>query len=353
MYAAEAGTGMNRPAPQGAAHFDREPAHASAIIGADVGGTYARLGWTLLQSDGSLQVQGFRKYTCAEHPSLAAILRDYADWLSTQVEVPPIGHAVVAIAGILDGDTLLNTNLAWPVSLAATRRDSGLESLELINDFVAVAQAMPHAETQALHLICGEAGSAASGPAVVLGPGTGLGVAVYLPGGNPSVMASEAGHAALSAGTSLERDVVQLLARKYTHIDNERVLSGPGLMALYACLCELRGSTPQWQSPAALVDAARDGGDALAVECVEVFCAWLGSLAGDLALTFGARAVYLTGGITGHLAGPLHTGDFQRRFLAKGTLSAALRDVPVWRVEHGELGVLGALAWHVDNLGKH
>lgn len=341
---------MSRPTSQDAARNDaiQDSESTSTIIGADVGGTYARLGWTRLDSSGALSVQGFRKYTCAEHPSLAAILRDYADWLARETSAPPIAHAVVAIAGVLDGDTLLNTNLAWPVSLAATRRDSGLETLELINDFVAVAQAMAHADADALHLICGDPSQATPGPAVVLGPGTGLGVAVYLPGGNPSVLASEAGHAALAGSTPLEQDVLRLLSRQYTHIDNERILSGPGLLTLYTSLCELRGNTPQWRSPADLVAAA--GTDPLAAESIEVFCAWLGSLAGDLALTFGARAVYLTGGITGHLSGPLHAGGFQQRFLAKDRLSQALRHVPVWRVEHGELGVLGALAWHVDKL---
>lgn len=343
---------MSRPALDDAARSEaiQDSESGSAIIGADVGGTYARLGWTRLDANGALSVRGFRKYTCAEHPSLAAILRDYADWLARETSAPPIAHAVVAIAGVLDGDTLLNTNLAWPVSLAATRRDSGLETLELINDFVAVAQAMAHADADALHLICGDPTQVVPGPAVVLGPGTGLGVAVYLPGGNPSVLASEAGHAALAGSTPLEQDVLRLLSRQYTHIDNERILSGPGLLTLYTSLCELRGSTPQWRSPADLVAAAAGGADPLAAESIEVFCAWLGSLAGDLALTFGARAVYLTGGITGHLGGPLHAGGFQQRFLAKDRLSQALRHVPVWRVEHGELGVLGALAWHVDKL---
>lgn len=341
---------MSTPASADAARIDAIAGSlpASTIIGADVGGTYARLGWTQQQADGSLSVNGFRKYACAEHPSLAAILRDYADWLARETDAPPIAHAVVAIAGVVDGDNLLNTNLAWPVSLAATRNDSGLPSLEFINDFVAVAQAMAHAEADSLHLICGQPERGASGPALVLGPGTGLGVAVYLPGGSPAVLPSEAGHAALAGSTALEHDVLQLLSQRYEHIDNERVLSGPGLITLYTILCELRGTTPQWQTPAELVDAARSGSDALAMESVEVFCAWLGSLAGDLALTFGARAVYLTGGITGHLSGPLHAGGFQQRFLAKGRLSAALKHVPVWRVEHGELGVLGALAWHVD-----
>lgn len=321
----------------------------SAIIGADVGGTFARLGWTVQRPGEPLRVNGFRKYTCADHPSLAAILRDYADWLRAESPAPPVTQAIVAIAGVLEGDTLLNTNLAWPVSLSQTRRDAGLDQLELINDFVAVAQALPYADAAGLHHICGDDALEMRAPAVILGPGTGLGVALRLA---DSVLPSEAGHAALSAGTALEQDVLRVLSRRYAHVDNERILSGPGLIALYSCLCELRSAVPHWQTPAELIRAAHAGSDPLATESIDMFCAWLGSLAGDLALTFGARSVYLTGGITGHLATELHGGSFQQRFLAKGSLSPALQRVPVWRIEHGELGVLGALAWHADHTAR-
>jgi glucokinase len=319
---------------------------STAIIGADVGGTYARLGWATLRPGDPIQVNGFRKYTCAEHPSLAAILRDYVHWLHTENLAPTIQSAVVAIAGVLDGDDLLNTNLAWPVSLSRTRRDAGLEQLALINDFVAVAQALPYADAAAMQRIYGEDAQAMRLPALVLGPGTGLGVALRLADG---VLSSEAGHAALSAGTPLEQDVLRLLSQQHAHVDNERILSGPGLVALYTCLCELRAAPAQWQTPAQIIQAARAETDPLALESTQMFAAWLGSLAGDLALTFGARSVYLTGGITGHLAAELHGDGFQQRFLSKGGLSPALRQVPVWRIEHGELGVLGALAWHAEN----
>lgn len=320
-----------------------------AVMGADVGGTYARLGWTVLRPGEPIRVQGFRKYTCAEHPSLAAILRDYADWLRTENLAPAIDAAVVAIAGVLDGDDLLSTNLAWPVSLAQTRRDAGLQQLTLINDFVAVAQALPYVDAAAMQRICGQESLEMRLPALVLGPGTGLGAALRLTVG---VLPGEAGHAALAAGTALEQDVLRLLSQRHAHVDNERILSGPGLVALYGCLCELRGVTAQWQTPAQIIQAAHTGVDRLAIQTTAMFAAWLGSLAGDLALTFGARSVYLTGGITGHLAAELHDGGFQQRFLAKGGLAPALRQVPVWRIEHGELGVLGALAWHAENAVK-
>ena len=327
------------------------PQAANTIIGADVGGTYARLGWTTLQAGQPIQVNGFRKYECAAWPSLAAILRDYAQQLRADPAIAPIERAVVAIAGLLDGDHLINTNLPWQVSLEQTRREADIGELELINDFVAVAQAIPFAGEGALHALSAEDTAAAAGPALVLGPGTGLGVALRLAGGYPPVLASEGGHASLSAGNLLELDVLRVLLQRHGHVDNERVLSGPGLMALYECVCERDGVRPSCTSPAELVQAARHG-DAFALASIRAFCGWLGSLAGDLALTFGARSVYITGGVTGHLAEWLHEGDFRQRFLAKGMLAPALRQVPAWRVEHGELGVLGALAWHADDAGR-
>jgi glucokinase len=103
---------------------------------------------------------------------------------------------------------------------------------------------------------------------------------------------------------------------------------------------------PQWDTPEQLIAAAHLGDDPVAVETLEVFSAWLGSLAGDLAITFGARSVYLVGGIPPRIAQFLHAGGFQARFLAKGVMGRVLAQVPVWRVEHGELGMLGAAVWH-------
>lgn len=318
----------------------------TATIGADVGGTYARLGWSAARAGEPLAVHGFHVYTCAEHPSLAAILRDYVARLGNDPEIPPVGHATVAIAGLLDGDRLLNTNLAWPVSLAETRRDTGLGTLELINDFAAVAQAISHVAPGSRHRLSTHAEEASPGPAVVLGPGTGLGVALRLQDG---VLPSEAGHIALAAGNALEMDVLRLLQQRHEHVDSELILSGPGLVTLYACLCEREGHARRWATPAEVVAAAGTGDDPLAVASIRAFCGWLGSYAGDLALAFGARSVHLTGGITEHIARWLHEGDFMRRFLAKGRLSPMLQQMPVWRIEHGQLGVLGALAWH----GEH
>jgi glucokinase len=317
------------------------PAPASTILAADVGGTNARVALAEIPRHGAPRILALRRYACAEYPSLAAILRDFR-----QVEGRAVNGATVAIAGVLDGDHLVNTNLPWPVSLQATRREAGLAWLELMNDFEAVAHAIAHVPMQALVALNGEQPRTPQWPALVLGPGTGLGAALRLADGAQPVLASEAGHSALAPGNALELEILGRLMQRWPHVDTERVLSGTGLMNLYPCLCEIRGASPRWTTPEQLVDAAMQGDDALAVETLEVFCGWLGSTCGDLAIDFGARSVYLAGGLAGHIEPFLQRGGFRERFLTKGVLGEVLAHVPVWRVEHGELGVLGAAAWH-------
>lgn len=330
--------------PEGSTALPRPGSHGDTLIVADVGGTYARLAVADVVPGQPPRIRHLRRYACADFASLAAIL---AAFRASQHPAP--GTAVVAIAGVLEGDHLVNTNLPWPVSVAATRRDAGLATLDLINDFEAVAYAIPHVAAETLVPLNGDPPAGGRWPALVLGPGTGLGGALRFEAGARAVLASEAGHAALGAGTALEVQVLQQMLARWEHVDNERILSGSGLMNLYPALCAIRGVTPQWSSTEALIAAAHAGEDALAVETLEVFCGWLGSLAGDLAVTFGARSVYLTGGISSHVARFLDDGHFRGRFLAKGVMRRVLEQVPVWRVEHGELGVIGAAVWHAEH----
>lgn len=319
------------------------PAATTRLLAADVGGTYARVG--LVDPDGSGFTVGFhRRYECAAFPSLAAVLRHFHDEAVEAGEAAFPDACVVAIAGVLQGDHLLNGNLAWPVSLSATRGDAGIGHLHLINDFEALAWALtriPLAQFQPL----GAAGGLPL-PVLLLGPGTGLGAALLVDqNGRLAVQPSEAGQAALAAGTPLELDVVRMLQARFGHVANERVFSGPGLVNLYQSLCALRGVPPRWNAPAELVAAADHGDDPLAVECITLFCGWLGSFAGDLALAFRAGSVCLAGGLTGHLQRHLGQGDFMRRFVDKGVLSDSLRRLPVHALEHGDLGLIGAAAW--------
>ena len=317
------------------------------FIAADVGGTHARLGLVQVRSGGKVDVLEYRRYACAEYPSLAAVIDDFAAAFGADRT-----HAVVAIAGRLEGDTLINANLPWSVSVERTRRDAGIAYLALLNDFEAVACAMPYIDVAAMTRVCGPL-QGGEGPALVLGPGTGFGASLCLPrtvqhGVPLRVLASEAGHASLAVGTSRELALLDRLLQRWPHVDNERVLSGPGLVNTYRALCELDGARATLDTPEAVTSAAQAGHDAHAVESLKLFCALLGSLAGDLALTFGADAVYLAGGIPAQIRPFLLESDFAQRFRNKGVLGEVLARVPVWLVDHGQLGLIGAAAWYYE-----
>lgn len=322
-------------------HGGREPPVAGRpFLAADVGGTHARVGRVRVDRTGRIELLEHRTYACAGYPSLAAILREFAG-----AAMPD--HAVVAIAGRLAGDRLVNSNLAWPVSLQQTRHAAGIAHFALLNDFEAVAHAVPHLDPDAMTRVCGPNSTAQEpGPALVLGPGTGLGAAVYLPGPPSQVLASEAGHAALAAGSPRELALLGELLQRWPHVDNERVLSGPGLVNAYLALCRLDGVVPRLDTPVAIAAAALEGSDPLAVETLSLFCGLLGSVAGDLTVTFGAGQVYLAGGILANIVPFLLESRFAERFANKGVLGGMLEQVPVRLLDHGQTGLLGAAAWY-------
>ncbi|HBS63418.1 MAG TPA: glucokinase [Stenotrophomonas sp.] len=313
------------------------------IIVADVGGTFARLGLAEVQAGLPPRLSGLRQYRCADYASLAAILADF-----TRAALRPVDTAVVAIAGLLEGDHLVNTNLAWPVSVAATRAEAGLRSLALINDFEAVAYAAAQVDASGVLHLCGPE-TAARGPTLVVGPGTGLGAAVWIPTPHGAVvLATEAGQPTLATTTELEMAIVRQMLRDRSHVSVEQALSGPGLMNLYRALCAINGQAPTLASPDAITAAAMAGQDAQARQALEVFCGLLGSTIGDMALQYGVTGgVYLAGGILPQIREFLLNSSFVERYLNKGPMREALERIPVKVVEHGQLGVIGAASWYL------
>lgn len=321
---------------------------AEPFIAADVGGTFARVG--LVEDadpvDLALSLQQYKTYRCADYPGLAAILRDFVASLGGL----PVRRGAIASAGYPLGDELIHTNLPWPVMIHAIRDELGFRDLSLINDFAAIAHAVRHVRDADMTLLSRAARPASSGPIVVLGPGTGLGAAVLIPGEPAAtVLTTEAGQAAFAATTDRELEIVATLRRQFEHVSNERVLSGPGLVNVYGALSQLRSSAPLHHAPEDVTAAALDGRDACAREALEVFCGLMGSVAGDLALYYGAHGgVYLAGGILPRIKQFLLGSSFLERFLHKGRLGALLERVPVKLIEHGQLGVLGAASWYLD-----
>ncbi|MGH8292512.1 MAG: glucokinase [Gammaproteobacteria bacterium] len=318
---------------------------ARPFLAADVGGTHARVGLVQGSRDGQIRVLAYRKYACGDFSGLSAILRDF---LATQAKVP-VQQCALACAGYVLDDEVVNYNLPWKLSLSELRRELGVSQLALINDFEAVAHAARFINVEKTQLLAGP--ERAAGPLIMVGPGTGLGSAVCIPRkGDELVLATEAGQTNLAPGTAAERDVLAHLAGADSYVAHERVLCGPGLVTLYGVLAEMRAAPAALETPEAITAAALAQSDAIAEETLHMFCALLGSFVGNLVLLYGARGgVYLTGGILPGMRDFLMCSRFVERFLDKGRMRAYLERVPVRLVEHGQLGVIGAANWYLEN----
>lgn len=322
-----------------------DPAHPP-FFAADVGGTHVRVG--LIQSGTAerpaIDILSYRKYRCADYSSLDAILADFASH-NTQVQ-----DCVIATAGYAMADgTVISANLPWPLSAEKIRTQLGFRNVHLVNDFEAVAHAAAHIDDSQVLQLTGPS-HAGRGPMLVIGPGTGLGAAVWIPLDQGSVvLATEAGQASLAATTALEIAVLQQMLRTRPHVSIEQALSGPGLLNLYNALCAIRQAAPVHLTPDAISSAACDGSDPLAVETLQLFCGILGSTIGDMALLYGVQGgVYLAGGILPKISQFLLGSCFVERFLNKGPMGKALQSIPVKLVEHGQLGVIGAASWYLE-----
>ena len=323
------------------------------FIAADVGGTHARVAIvSARRGDGvSVQVEQFRKYVCADYPSLTAILRHFLDAAGGGIEEGAVACAGYAVAG-----RVINTNLPWPVSIDEMRDALGLRKLALVNDFEAVAHGVPCIDNAGTTLLSGPAEAVATGPVLVVGPGTGLGAAARIPAGRGTtvVLATEAGQTSFAPGSDVEIEILRLLRRGTTHVPVEQLLSGPGLVNLYGAICTLRGAAPALRAPAAISDAAMQGRDALAREALEVFCGLMGCVVGDLVMLYRAQAgVYLAGGILPQIQSFLLHSTFKARFLDKGQMRPVLERVPVRLIEHGQIGVIGAASWYLGGAGEN
>ncbi len=292
---------------------------------ADVGGTNARLAW---QDGAGAPIEHIRVLPVAEHASLQAAMRVYLGELGRQP-----AEAAIAMANPVTGDRVSMTNHDWSFSQAALREEFGLSALRVLNDFTALALALPHLPAHELRQVGG--GEPVAGAAIaLLGAGTGLGVSGLLPDGAGGwvPIAGEGGHVTLPAATARERLVMDALVARHGHASAERVASGTGLLETCQILCEADGADASaFTSAAAVTGAALEDGHPQALETLQVFCAVLGSVAGNLALTLGARGgVYIGGGVVPRLGTWFDSSPFRERFEAKGRFEGYQTGIPVW-----------------------
>ncbi|MBF0324405.1 MAG: glucokinase [Alphaproteobacteria bacterium] len=307
---------------------------------ADIGGTHAR--FALVDESGA--IGEMMVYRCREHAGPAEAAQLFLDHMKP-AKAPVAG--AFAVASALSGDRVEMTNAAWSFSIAELQARLGFERLQVVNDFTAVALSVRHIHGADLMEMGGGA-PLAGAPIAVLGPGTGLGVSglVPAPSGEWVALATEGGHVTMAATDPREAQVLDILRARYGHVSAERVLSGPGLVNLYQTLCTLTGVTPAAEvTPPWVLEQAGAGGCPVCADTLRMFFAMMGTVAGNLALSLGAKGgVFIGGGILPRVKDAFRTSDFRRRFEDKGRFGPYLSEIPVWLILHPEPAFAGLAA---------
>ena len=309
---------------------------------ADIGGTNARFA---LQTPGK-DIEAVSVLRCADYASLAAAIEHYLDGaLVRSMHSGPLQHAAIAIATAVDGDLVGMTNHHWSFSTAALRSQLGLATLLVVNDFTALAMSLPRLAQDQRRKIGGGLEQPGK-PIGLLGPGTGLGVSGLVPAGERWVaLASEGGHATFSPADLTEMGVLEALWSEYGHVSAERLLSGMGLELIHRALS---GET---LSAAQITGRALDGHSAACERTVACFCAVLGTVAGNVALTLGATGgMYIGGGIVGRLGTLFERSQFRARFEAKGRMAPYMARIPTFLITEEYPAFLGVSALLDDHL---
>ena len=306
---------------------------------ADIGGTTTRLA---LIRPGHIrkgaELIALRKFTNDEFPDLKALVTTYLEACPAPEKVE---RGAFCVAAPVLGDSVEMLNRSWQFSVSTLRDELRLTSLKVVNDFAALAMALPFLPEDDLLHVGGE--KAKPGAAIgVLGPGTGLGVSGLVPHSSGwSVLHGEGGHVTLPCATEAEWEILRSLQARFGHVSAERVLCGAGLAWLYDAMTK----EPLGESPSRLPEAISGGEDEFSRTVVNQFLAFLGTVAGDLALTLGAwGGIFLGGGVAHKLAHRYAESPFRERFEAKGRYAAQLATVPTWLITHDVPALLGLAA---------
>ena len=306
-----------------------------ALVG-DIGGTNAR--FALWQDNG---LQAVQVLATANYPTPEAAVIAYLAGLGlTRAD---IGEACLAVAGPVEGELFRFTNNHWQLSRQVFCQALQIAELVLINDFSAMALGMTRLVPDDYLTVCPGTPQPLR-PALVIGPGTGLGVGTLLDLGHGrwATLPGEGGHVDLPLGNLRETQLWRHIQAETGHVSAEVVLSGSGLPRLYRAICAEDGHMPSLATPEAIT-AAAIAGEPVARQVLEQFCCWLGRVAGNHVLTLGARGgVYIVGGVVPRFSEVFLRSGFRRSFADKGCMSDYFNGIPVWLVTAPYPGLLGA-----------
>ncbi len=308
---------------------------------ADVGGTYAR--FTLETGPGIFEHAASLR--CADYEDFHATVQAYLSALPASASTARIRNAAVAIATPVSGDQVRITNYPWQFSIEQMRQRLHLDNLLLVNDFTALAMALPSLLPSQRRQV----GAGAALPRSVIGligAGSGLGVSGLIPANDGWVaLGTEGGHTSFSPRDARELAILQYAWRHYSHVSFERLVSGPGIELIYRALSERDGHPEQILSAPDITQRALDASDPLCLEVIEVFCGMLGTAAANLAVTQGAfGGIYIGGGIVPRLGSHFDHSIFRQRFEDKGRFADYLRGIPTFVITADNATLLGVSA---------
>ena len=309
---------------------------------ADIGGTNAR--FALETAHG--QIEAVQVLPCADYASLSLAIHTYLHAASSMAAgAASVKQAGIAIANPIHGDQVQMTNHHWSFSISAVQAEFGLDSLNVVNDFTALAMSLPALTTAQKYQLGGQ--SALPGAAIgLLGAGTGLGVSGLVWAENTWVaLHSEGGHVSFTPANAREIDILRFAWQEFEHVSAERLLSGPGLRLIYRALAASRQQQAEDFDAPDILSRGLDNRCPLCREVLSAFCDMLGTMAANLAVTLGARGgIYIGGGIVPRLGDFLAHSGFRQRFEQKGRFSAYLADVPVFVITEAYPAFIGLSA---------
>jgi len=309
------------------------------LVTADIGGTHARFALAQIEEGRVLQLGEALTLRTADHPGLAEAWRAFARHLGR----PLPNAAALAFAYPVENDLPELTNMPWTIDSRTLPQDLGIVQHLVLNDFCAVGHAAATlGSSQFVHIAGPDDALPQEGVISIVGPGTGLGVGLVIKrDGQYQVIASEGGNMDFSPHDDLDDRLMATLRKRYSHVSAERLVSGPGLMDIYAAIAD---ADPPYSDDRSLWQAALEGSDPAAAAALERFCLCLGAFAGNIALAHGANALVLAGGLGLRLREHLPASGFAEGLAAKGEYRSIMEQLPVKLIAYPEPGLYGAAA---------
>ncbi|MBB3585933.1 MULTISPECIES: glucokinase [Sphingomonas] len=312
------------------------------IVAADIGGTHARFAIAEVENGRVVKLGEPVTMKTADHASLQTAYQAFEAGLGR-----PLPRALgIAVASPVANDVIRLTNNPWIIRKSLITERLNADQWVVVNDFGAVGHAVAQVpDSDFIHLCGPDTPLPSEGITTICGPGTGLGVAQLLRHRDRyQVLETEGGHMDFAPLDGIEDALLKRLRKTFTRVSAERVVAGPGIVAIYETLAEMEGRSVPSRDDRTIWTEAIDGTDSIALAALDRFCLALGAVAGDLALAQGAKAVVIAGGLGFRIKDRLVRSGFDQRFVAKGRFQTMMAAMPVKLITHPQPGLFGAAA---------